>query len=161
MAKTATMVSAPSTCSRSAKLRLTGASSPNPFAAMAPTIASASKPMMSCCRSATSSTMRYTAATISAATPGQTDARDFGSVPAMRSNPLADLFLDQPGRAPSHEYDDDREGEHVLVGAAKGQGHRTDRLQCSEEEAAENGAVDAAQSADDGGRESDHAEQEP
>src|SRR5262249_5519820 len=154
----------PSACSRSAKLRLTGASNPSQPAAGTATIANARRPMMSCGLSTASRAIRYTVATTSAATPGQTDARDlraiWGSASAMRSNRLADLFLDQPGRAPSHEDDHDREGEHVLVGAAEGQ-DRTDGLQRREQEAAEDGAIDAAQSADDGGREPDHAEQEP
>ena len=61
---------------------------------------------------------------------------------AMRSDPLADLFLDQAGRTPGHEHDHDREGEHVLVGA--GERSATAPMVCSagEQEAAEDGAID-------------------
>src|SRR5439155_26433915 len=77
----------------------------------------------------------------------------------LSSDPLADFFLDQAGRTPRHEYDHDREGEHVLVGTAERQRYGADGLQGGEQEAAEDGAVDAAQSADDGGGKTDHAEQ--
>src|SRR6266508_6521241 len=79
----------------------------------------------------------------------------------LSSDPLADFFPDQAGRAPRHEHDDDRKGEHVLVGAAERQCHGADRLQGGEEKAAEDGAVDAAEPADDGGGKADHPEQKP
>src|SRR5947207_2885403 len=79
---------------------------------------------------------------------------------AMGSDPLADLFLDQSGRAPSHEDDDDGKGEHVLVGAGERQRDRADGLQRREQKAAENGAIDAAKAADDGGGKADDAEVE-
>ena len=66
----------------------------------------------------------------------------------------------RPGRTPGHDGDHDREGEHVLVGAGERQRDRADGLQAGEQEAAEDGAVDAAEPADDRGRKADHAEQE-
>src|SRR5437016_4374087 len=93
-----------------------------------------------------------------AATPGSKDPLACCPPSTMRSDPLADLFLDQAGRAPGHEDDDDGEGEHILVGAGERQRDRADGLQSREQKATEDGAIDAAEAADDGGGKADDAE---
>src|SRR5476651_2200266 len=80
------------------------------------------------------------------------------SCPPQSSYPLADLFLDQPGRAPGHDGDDDSESEDILVRAGEGQQHGADRLQPGEKKAAEDRPVDATKPADDRGGKADHAE---
>src|SRR5271169_4284851 len=92
-----------------------------------------------------------------AMTPGSKEVRDFCPPPLTQSDPLADLFLDEPGWAPRHEDDDDGEGEHVLVGAGERQRDRPDGLQGREQEAPEDCAIDAAEPADDGRSKADDA----
>src|SRR6185295_9872824 len=90
--------------------------------------------------------------------PGNKDPFACCSPSAMRSDPLADLFLDQAGRTPSHEDDDNGEGEHILVSAGERQRDRADGLQSREQKAAQDSSVDAAKPADDGGGKADDAE---
>jgi len=56
--KAATIAMAPSVCSWSAKLRLTGASHPNQFAAKMTAIAATSRPIMRACFSTASSAIK-------------------------------------------------------------------------------------------------------
>src|SRR5262249_28162092 len=88
-------------------------------------------------------------------TPGHSDA---GGLCLMALDPLADLFPDQPGRSPGHDGDDHGEREDFFMGAGKGKKHVPDGLQPCKQEAAENGPVDAAETADDCGGEADDAE---
>src|SRR5215468_2910014 len=119
--KAAMIASTPTAYSRSAKLRLTGTSNPSQLAATTAAIASASKPMIIGGLSAARSAITQAVESTSAVTPGSNGARDLCPASCIRSDPFADLFLDQPGRAPSHEYDHNDEGKHVLIGTAKGQ----------------------------------------
>src|ERR1700758_68122 len=77
---------------------------------------------------------------------------------AILSDALTDLLLDQPRRPPCHDGDDDGKGEHVFIGAGEGKQHSADRLQTSEQKAAQDGTVDAAQPTDDGGGKTDDTE---
>src|SRR5712692_9344420 len=117
--------------------------------------------MTSGCFSTASSAMRYTVESARATTPGSRGARSFCLTSDMRSDPLANLFLDQSGRAPGHQRDHDGECKHVLVGAGERQRDGADGLQRREQEAAEDGAVDASEPTDDRGGKADHAEQQP
>src|SRR3954453_8562627 len=108
--------------------------------------------------SAASSAIRYKVAAASATRPGHSAAWGFCILPGIGSDPLADLFPDQPGWAPGHNGDNDRKGEDVLIGAGEGQKHSADGLQSGEQKAAENCPIDAAEPADDRGGKADHAE---
>src|SRR6185312_1426548 len=71
---------------------------------------------------------------------------------------LTDFFPDEPGRPPCHDDDDDGEGKNILVCTGKGKQHGADRLQAGKEEAAQDSAIDAAKTADDGGGKTDDPE---
>src|SRR5258706_90578 len=106
--------------------------------------------MMSACFSTAKSAMTYAVASTMASTPASRAPFTLPQPPPMASAPLANLFPDRAGRAPGHEHDDNGEGEHVLVGTGKRQRGGADGLQCREQKAAEDGAIDRAKPADDG-----------
>src|SRR3974390_3257749 len=111
--------------------------------------------MMRFCFSAASSAMTYTAASAMAATPGH---QPGPTILRAGSDALTYLLPDEARWPPHHQRDDNREGEHVLVGAGERQQHGPNNLQPGEQEAAEDRAVDAAEAADDGGGKTNHAE---
>src|SRR3954453_3725459 len=108
--------------------------------------------------SAASSAIRYKVAAASATRPGHSAAWGFCILPGIGSDPLTDLFPDQPGWAPGHDGDDDSKGEDVLIGAGEGQQHGAYGLQSGEQKAAEYRPVDAAEAANNRGGKADHAE---
>src|SRR5215475_2554464 len=114
-----------------------------------------SSAIITACRSTAWSAIRQTDAIANAITPGKSDGRGFSLIAL---DPFADLFPYQPGRPPGHNGDDDGEGEDVFIGAGKRQQHGADGLQPGEQEAAKNGTIDAAETADDGGGKADDAE---
>src|SRR6478609_3083985 len=108
--------------------------------------------------SAPRNSMPYSVAAAAQASAGSGD-RLFGEV-AMPLHPLARFLRDQAGRPPSHDGDDDGEREHVFVGTGERQRDRSDGLQAGEQEAAQDGAIDVAESAHHGGAEAEYAEQQ-
>src|SRR6266508_6089782 len=151
------IASTPSASSRSLKLWATGCNQLSQVAARTAAIPSTSQPMMSRWFSTRRSTIRNSVHSTIATAPGSIDF--IVSLPgAAMSHSLAQLLRYQAGRAPRHQRDHHRKREHVLVGAGERQRDRADRLQRREQEAAENGAVDTSESADDGGAESHHAQ---
>ena len=121
---------------------LTPFKSPAQAAAITTMIPTASRAMIKACFSTASSAIRYPTAIASAMRPGHNAARDFSASRVIGSHPLTDLFLDQPGRAPGHDGDDDGKGEDILIGAGEGQKHSPDRLQSGEQETAEDRPVE-------------------
>ena len=75
--------------------------------------------------------------------------------PAIGLDPLTDFFPDQAGRPPGHDGDDDGEREDIFIGAGKRKHDGADRLKAGEQEAAQDRAIDAAETADNGGGKSD------
>src|SRR6185437_12665339 len=73
-------------------------------------------------------------------------------------DPFTDFFPNEPGRPPGHDHDDDGEGKDILIRTGKGKQHSPDRLQASKEETAQNSAIYAAKTADDGGGKADNSE---
>src|SRR5262245_8639642 len=159
MASAATMLSLPSASSRSANEALTASARLSRAAANTATIPKASSAMIVLCLSAASSAVTYPLASTSATRPGHSGAR-LPSPVSDTLHPLADLFFDQAGGTPGHDGDDDGKGEHILVGACERQQYSAYHLQPREEEAAKDGAVNAAQPSDDGGGEANDAEVE-